>query len=865
MLAEVGSICIGVALTTVAYAIFAAFWSLRRGDPRWAESGRHGMYASTVLLGGALLVLLVAFLGDQFQIRYVAQHSSRALPLHLKASAVWAGQDGSLLLWSFLQALFAALTTGRRSDQSQPLFQWAAVFLSLITAFFVAVTLFLSNPFVRLESVPLDGQGLNPLLRHPGMIFHPPATYVGYVGLAVPFAFALAALVTRRVEKWPAVARRWTLVAWLFLGWGIMLGARWAYDVLGWGGYWGWDPVENAGLMPWLSATALLHGMVMQEQRGGFRWWNVLLATLSFTLVLFGTFTTRSGLILSVHAFARSGLGPHFLAASVLTLGGSLALMLSRRSILADPLPVQGVFSRDGLFLLTLVLLLTITASIFIGSLLPTLTESLLGQRLEAGPEWFDQVTGPQFAVLVFLMGVCPLLGVAASSAKRSAAEGPRGPGERGLFGLLGAALLTTGAALAGFTRPVSLIAFALIGLAGATTLAEFGRGIVIRSRRGREGPLKAMWHLLRRNRRKYGGYLVHMGVILLALGVVGTRMYAFERDLVLSRDEPTAVGEYTLVYRILHQDSLGDHVSTRASISVYRNDAYLTTLHPRADQYPALEQMVARPAVQTRLREDVYLILAGWAEDGTQATLKLFVNPLVSFLWGGGLFLLFGGLVALWPQARVARLPASVARRRKFGLAAGLAVGLLTLVVAGVAMWVNGGAPSEWRLWRNDGAPSEWRLGQDNGESAVPLSQRPLSGQPAPTFALELLDGSDVTLSELRGHVVVVNFWGTWCSTCEEQLPLLQTVWSEYREREVVFIGISFRSEEDQVRETAARFGLTYPLGLDQEGRFSADYGITGVPETFVVDAEGRVAYVHVGPVSAGRLRRELERLLDG
>jgi len=661
MLAEVGSILIGLALVTAVYAVFTAFWSIHRSDPRWAESGRNGVHTTATLLALALLALLSSFLGDQFQIRYVAQHSNRDLPLYLKASAVWAGQEGSLLLWAFLQALFAALVVGRSSERSQPLIPWATVFLNLITTFFVAMTLFLSNPFALQTTVPPDGQGLNPLLRHPGMIFHPPAMYLGYVGLAVPFAFALAALVTRRVEDWTTVVRRWTLAAWFFLGLGVLLGARWAYDVLGWGGYWGWDPVENAGLMPWLTTTALLHGAVMQEERRGLRAWNFFLVILSFVLVIFGTFTTRSGLILSVHAFARSNLGFYFLGFVVLTLVGSLALLYSRRSLLAAPRPSDGLLSRDGMFFLTLILFLTITGSVLIGSLLPTLTQALVGRRFEAGPEWFDRVTGPQFAALVLVMGVCPLLGRAADALGKLR--------RRGLSTILGAMLVTAAAALAGFTSPASLIGFAFIGLAGGTALAEIARDVAARSRRKGENPLRALWHLVERyspsassgqapsassgHRRRYGGYLVHIGVILIAVGIIGTRFYPFETEVVLSRGEPADVGDYTLVYEDLWQETAGDHLTTWASLSVYQDGVYLTTLQPRTDQYMNHDQTVAVPALRSRLREDLYVVLAGWSSDGMMATLKVFVNPLASFLWMGGLVLLVGGAVALNPPAR--------------------------------------------------------------------------------------------------------------------------------------------------------------------------------------------------------------------
>lgn len=643
MLAQLGSILVGLGLVAALYAVGATFLGLRRGDPRWATSGRNGIYATTGLLGLAVLALVAAFLGDQFHIRYVAQHSSRALPLYLKASALWAGQEGSLLLWSFLQALFAALVVGRSPEPARSLVPWTAVFLGLVATFFVAATFFLCNPFAPSATVPLDGQGLNPLLRHPGMIFHPPALYLGYVGLAVPFAFALAALVTRRVEAWPAAARRWTLAAWLFLGLGLVLGARWAYDVLGWGGYWGWDPVENAGLMPWLTATALLHGMVMQERGAGFRGWNAFLAALSFGLVLFGTFTTRSGLIQSVHAFASSNLGPYFLAGIGLTLGGSLALMVKRRSILAAPRPpTESLLSHDGTFFLTLVLLLTIAGSVFVGSVLPTLTEAVLGQRFEAGPAWFDRVTGPQFAALVTVMGVCPLLGRTATAARRL--------GVRILPALLGAAAVTAIAALAGFTRPLSLVGFFIVSLAGATVLAEFARGVAARVRQRRENPVRALWHLFGHNRRKYGGYLVHAGVVLVALGVIGTRMYPLERECVLAPGEGVTVGGYSLTFEGVRQEQpVGDHLSTWVSLAVYRDEVYLGTLSPRVERYPASGQTIAVPALRPGMREDLYLILAGWDERGTTVVLKVLINPLASFLWLGSLVLLVGGGVVFW------------------------------------------------------------------------------------------------------------------------------------------------------------------------------------------------------------------------
>ena len=842
MLAEVGSILIGLALAVALYSAGAAYWGIRGNDTRWEASGRHGVQATVFLLGTAFALLFLAFLMDQFSIQYVAQHSNRTLPTYLKVSAVWAGQEGSLLLWSFLQALFTWLLVRRPSGHVRPLVPWSMVFLNLITAFFVGVTLFLSNPFAPSPTLPADGQGLNPLLRHPGMIFHPPAMYLGYVGLAVPFALAMAALATGRVDRWPQAARRWTLAAWLFLGLGLLLGARWAYDVLGWGGYWGWDPVENAGLMPWLTATALLHGMVMQEERGGFRWWNLWLSTLSFALVLFGTFTTRSGLIQSVHAFSRSNLGPYFLGAIGLTLFGAAGLMFIRRGQLHDPHPPERFLSREGTFLLTLVVLVVITFSVFIGSVLPTLTSELAGQRFEAGPEWFDRVTGPQFAALVLLMGVCPLVGRSLSSLKRLS--------RRGLPALAVTAGLLVAAWLWGFTRPTSLVGFAIVALAGSVTASEYVVATVNRVQRHGESPWRAVGRLFARHRRRYGGYMVHTGVILMAMGIIGTRMYPFEQDVVLRQGAETTVRGYTLTYERLDQEKDGDRFRTQATLSVRREGRPLTTLYPTHDQYLAfVDQTATTPALHATLREDLYVVLAGWDGGGTMATFKVYVNALAGFIWIGGLVFLAGGVIALWPAAQLVGRAATdvpdvpeVYRRRQSLMAWGaVAVGVVVLAVAGWAMWGGGGTATP---------------------STAPQG-RPRIGTMAPGFEMPLMEEGTFSLDEMDGQVTVLNFWASWCPPCEDELPDFQAVWEEYRERDVLFVGITVNDDREPAEGMLARFGVTYPVGMDPDGEIAARYGITGVPETFILDAEGKVAYIHVGPVTAEVLRRELETIV--
>ncbi|HDQ70971.1 MAG TPA: redoxin domain-containing protein, partial [Chloroflexi bacterium] len=596
-----------------------------------------------------------------------------------------------------------------------------------------------------------------------------------------------------------------------------------------------WDPVENAGLMPWLTATALLHGLVMQRERAGFRGWNLILAVLSFSLVLFGTFVTRSGWIQSLHAFAHSSLGPYLLATIGLSLLGPLVLMIRRRSILLAPQPlarpVDRLLSRGGTFLLTLIILLTISASVFIGSVMPVLA------RLDASPAWFDRVTGPQFGLLLLLMGVCPLLGRAAQTLQRLR--------RRALLGaLLGAGIVLAGAMLAGFTNPLSWVGFALIGLAGTTTAMAYVMDAWLRSQRLDEDFWIALWRLFVCNRRKYGGYLVHTGVILMALGVVGTRMYALETEAVFFQGESARVAGYTLTYEGFDQVYLGDRLTSEAAFSIWRGERFLTTLRPQVDQYANYrDQMVSAPALHVNLREDLYLVLAGWRDEGEMVTLKIFVNPLAVFLWVGALLFLGGGVAALWPVARPAHLSALEIRRRRARTFVGAGVGGVVLIAVALMLWGIGAAA---------------------GRSQARLAGRLRSGLEAPTFSLEQLDGSPLALADLRGKIVVVNFWATWCAPCEDELPDFQAVWEAYHEQGVTFVGLAVQRELDDVRAMTTRFGVGYPVGLDRTGEIAESYGISGVPETFVVDAEGRIVYVHVGPMDAEALQVVLDGMLE-
>jgi len=836
MLADSGALLFGIAAAATVYAALVSLWYIRCADRRWLASARNGMLAAAGLLGGALLLLVAALLADRFELAYVAANSSRRTPLLLKVSAVWAGQEGSLLLWAFVQALLAAVVARRALAQPGRLYAWALAILAIVTAFFVGVTLFLAFPFEVAAGSPVDGLGLNPLLRHPAMVLHPPLLYLGYVGLSVPFGLALAGLITGELETWMLHARRWMLFAWLFLGAGLLLGARWAYDVLGWGGYWGWDPVENAGLMPWLTATGALHALALargRKQGGGFRLWATLLTLASFLLVLFGTFATRSGLIVSVHSFARSPMGPYFLGALIVACGVSGVLLAIRWRHLSDDEEDWRLLSRQGAAFITLVLLSTITLSVLIGSVLPALTRALAGQRFEAGPDWFDRVTGPQFAGLLLLLGVCPLLG-------RSLALLKRAPAARWWIPLACAAWVGA-ALLAGFSGWMILGAVACAGLGAAVAVYEIARDLLAsRGRPGRSAPggRAASWARTVR----YGGYLVHLGVALLALGVIGTRMDSAEYALTLDHGVPATVAGYTLVYEDMQPELLDDRFEMRAAIAVSRGGRAVRILSPGVAEYEGSEQRILLPALSTRLREDLYLVLAGWDEVGAQITLQVFVNRLAVFLWIGGLLILAGGALAwraVLADARVRQM-GPMARAVGYGLA-------LAAVVLGGWMMLEPGLP----------------LGAEIARGLNPRG-RPEIGQAAPEFELHLLDdGRAISLADFKGQVVALNFWASWCDSCKDELPALQAVWLEYRETNVRIIGVIFEDDVDKAGDVMRQFGVTFSQALDTGLRATDAFGVTGLPETYVIDAAGEVVAVHIGPISAETLRGDLDRAL--
>lgn len=645
MVGPLGNILLVMAFLFSGYSVVAALIGAIKQNNKWLSSAYNSSIAIALLTAVSFLILILGFITNHFEISYVAQHSSRALPLYLKISAVWAGQEGSLLLWCFLQALFTTIALHRPSEKARSLVPWACVILSLVTFFFLFLNLFFSNPFTVSAQIPMDGMGLNPVLRHPGMILHPPILYIGYVGLSIPFAFGLSAVINHQWENWTDAIHGWILLAWLALGFGLLLGMRWAYDVLGWGGFWGWDPVENTGLIPWLAATALLHGSVMQNEKRGFWVWNFWLAVSAFAFVLLGTFTTRSGLVQSVHAYSQSNLGVILIIGILFVLLSSDLVFFNHRKSEPPKQPLPSLISRDGLFFLTLLLLATLTVSILIGSFLPTLSMAFSGQSLELSADWFDRVTGPQFVILVFLLGVCPLIGRAAATLNKIR--------KRWWYGLAGIAVAVLVAILLGLTLPLALIGFSLAGLTMALIIAEIIDGISKARQSSDPGQETKTITLLMNQQRKYGGLLVHLGIVLMALGIIGTKLYPFEQTVTLASNDTVQLKSLTFQFIELTQSVQADHTEVTASVRVFQGEKYLYTLKPLVDDYGSGTQSLTTPAIQSDLHQDVYVIVGGWEPGGKSATLKIYFNELINFLWMGGMVLLAGGALAIWPRKR--------------------------------------------------------------------------------------------------------------------------------------------------------------------------------------------------------------------
>jgi cytochrome c-type biogenesis protein CcmF len=656
-MANFGNLSLSLAFGITIYSIFALLAGARTGNRDMEKSGETALHATLWFITCAVVSLLYLLVKSDFNLEYVSSYTNRDLPLFYKLAALWGGQKGSLLLWTWLLSIFSSIIAYKNRRRSGDLTSYALVIMTLTTVFFLLLNKFVANPFDVLATqgqagaplapfAPQDGRGLNPLLQHPEMIIHPPVLYLGFVGFTVPFAFAMAALITRAPgNHWLKLTRRWSLASWFFLGAGILLGANWAYVELGWGGYWAWDPVENASLMPWLTGTAFLHSVIVQERRGMLKVWNVSLVVATFLLCIFGTFITRSGIVSSVHAFAKSSIGYYFLVFLAIMAALSLYLIFTRLKYLKSENELDSLVSRESSFLFNNLILLVACFAVFWGTLFPAVSEYFSGQKITIGPPFFNRINIPIGLFLLFLTGVAPLLTWRKTSGKKF---------WKG-FALPGLVALGTAAAIffaAGVRSPYPLISFSLAGFVLVTIVMEFYRGVSARLKIGGGGLLPAFWTLILKNKRRYGGYIVHLGIVMMFVGFTGSAFNTEEYAEILEGGQ-IQIKDYTLVCKNIEEGENANFAYLTANFDVMKDGRRLYSLHPQKRYYLASEQATSEVAIKGSLKEDVYMVFAGVNDKDGTAVIQVWINPLVSWIWIGGFVLALGTLLTVLPDRR--------------------------------------------------------------------------------------------------------------------------------------------------------------------------------------------------------------------
>lgn len=667
MLVEIGYGALLISFLISLYAIFASIYGEIKNRPRWVDSARRAMILTFPVLTIATVSLIALLVSGHYEVSYVASVTSDSMPTYLKITALWGGQAGSLVFWSWLMSAFASLVMLRKWDRDRELLGWVIATTMITLAFFLSLSVLFENPFMRtwwaadgnlIKQMfqpaggflynPGEGGGLNPLLRHFGMVIHPPLLYLGFVSFVIPFAFAISSLINGRSDdRWIQISRRWTIWAWLFLSLGLILGGRWAYDVLGWGGYWAWDPVEVAALLPWLAATPFLHSVMIQEKRGMMKHWNMFLIILTYGMMIFGTFLTRSGAVTSVHSFSQSKIGPYFLAFTVLTVLGSLILLFINWSNLKSETKMRSWLSREGLFLINNFLFLIILfICIWLSVVFPIISELFAGNKVSFGPEFFETMTGPFWLSILILMGVAPMSAWRASTAKSL--------GRNIWKPAVAAVIVVVIIALLGITNIAAILSFWALLFIVFITVYEFYRGTKAKMRTSGETALVSLGQLINRNRRRYGGYIIHLGVVFISMGIIGLEIFQSETQATIGLGDSITLGSYVArfddldVYRTIDGSNMQ---IAEASLTVFKDGKPVGIVTPRVDYYLESGQPMTIPGVRSTLEDDFYVILVDWEEISTNsATFKIFHNPLVKWLWIGTYVFVFGTFIAAWP-----------------------------------------------------------------------------------------------------------------------------------------------------------------------------------------------------------------------
>jgi len=651
-----GSFSLLLAFVCACYAVVGGIFAIRTRHPLLVKSTRQAGIATCALIFLSMLSLEYLLFTDNFSMAYVVQHSNSDLLTFYKVAALWAGQEGSLLFWSTLLSVYVISVLLAYRHKNGELMPYVGVILAAVQLFFLTLNNFVENPFKTLAIVNasgvlqpftrMDGNGLNPLLQYPEMVIHPPNLYSGYTGFTIPFAFALAALLARYPgEKWIHLTRKWTMVAWCFQSLGILLGAHWAYAVLGWGGYWGWDPVENASLLPWLTGTAFLHSVMMQEKRGMMKVWNVWLVFSTFLMCILGTFLTRSGVVSSVHAFANSHIGPWFVGFIIVTLTVCTAAYFKNRDYLKSENVLDSMVSRESSFLFNNLLFLVACIAVLSGTLFPVFSEWFTNNRISVGAPFFNKVMIPIGLAILFLTGVGPLLAwrkTSIDSLKRN-------------FGwpLIVAAIATVVSFFLGYKDGASLLCFFLCGFVFWTIVMEFYRGAKVIAARTGMSMMMAAHELSMRNTRRYGGYVVHFGMVLVFIGLAGAA-FNTEAQKAMNVGESLKLGPYTLVLQSADTKAEKNYTEQRMIVEVMKGNKEIMTLYPEKRQFQGTEQAAGTMvAIYSTLREDLYVVYAGMDPETNMPVIHAFLNPLVKWIWLGGVWVVMGTLLALMPNRR--------------------------------------------------------------------------------------------------------------------------------------------------------------------------------------------------------------------
>ena len=656
-MARLGELGLIIALVLAAYGMIASAVGGRTRRTAVVESARHTalpLIAAIATVNGAMLV---ALLQNDFGLRYVAENSSRTTPTFFKVLSLWAADDGSLLLWNLILAGFIAAVALRFRREHPITFPYALSVLYAVQLFYLVLVNGPSRPFATVATAVVDGRGPAPLLQnHPLMAVHPPFLYLGFIGFTVPFAFAIAALIVGNgSDRWAALTRRWTLTVWCFLTIGLLLGALWSYSVLGWGGYWAWDPVENVALLPWLVSTAFLHSAMLQERRGMARLWNVVLVITAFALMTFGTFLTRGNVLSSIHAFAQSGVGPAYLVFLALVLLTGFGLVVWRMPTLRTPAAIDSTLSREAAFVGNNVLLLAAAAIILLGTTFPLIVEATTNRQTTVGAPYFRSALAPVFLLLLLLMGTAPLLPWRAANRSRAL--------RRLRVPALAAALVMAGSAVAGADKPVAVVGFGLGALVIVANGQEILTGVAFGRRSERGGAIAA----LRRGRRRYGGLGVHIGLGLMAIGITASSAFAQQTEVTLNTGQTTSFAGYELQYQGLRTAQEAQRAVLTADLSVRSSGSGEppAVLDPRLNLYPAASEPIGSPAIQRGPAWDLYASVIGLQDNGRSATFRLYHNPGVSLLWLGGGLMALAGATALWPARRRSGRNVSASRPR--------------------------------------------------------------------------------------------------------------------------------------------------------------------------------------------------------